>query len=254
MKRGLPAALAEPRVVTTRQTLRSRGRPTRLLLAQWLRKPAATATSVQSWTRTNRLAARARPCIPGRCAGVGAARSRCRGAAALLPEAKHQPRPSDAVLAHLRADDREQAAPHTHRARGRIMGATVRGCAPSRCNLEIRRPPARTRDAWFATHSAVLPRAADGCIARMMRKPNGARTPRCCFRRASGCWFATRALASTGWARRSPSRERSGVRWSDAELLDAGHAAGALHHGAESPWPTTLLCPWDSHPRSRPPA
>ena len=49
-------------------------------------------------------------------ARVGAARSRCRGAAALLPEAKHQPRPSDPVLAHLRADDREQAVPHTHRA------------------------------------------------------------------------------------------------------------------------------------------
>src|SRR5271154_4633957 len=27
----------------------------------------------------------------------------------------------------------------------------------------------------FATHSTVSPRAADGCIARMMRKPNGAR-------------------------------------------------------------------------------
>ena len=36
-------------------------------------------------------------------ARVGAARSRCRGAAALLPEAKHQPRPCDPVLAHLRA-------------------------------------------------------------------------------------------------------------------------------------------------------
>ena len=27
----------------------------------------------------------------------------------------------------------------------------------------------------FATHSAVLPRTGDGCIARMMRKPNHAR-------------------------------------------------------------------------------
>jgi hypothetical protein len=27
----------------------------------------------------------------------------------------------------------------------------------------------------YATHSAVLPRAADDCIARMMRKPNHAR-------------------------------------------------------------------------------
>jgi hypothetical protein len=42
---------------------------------------------------------------------------------------KHQPRPIHPVLAHLRADDREQAAAHTHIARrGRSMGATVRGC------------------------------------------------------------------------------------------------------------------------------
>ena len=34
--------------------------------------------------------------------------------------------------------------------------------------------PGPTRDAWFAVHSAVLPRAADGCLARMMRKPNRA--------------------------------------------------------------------------------
>jgi hypothetical protein len=32
------------------------------------------------------------------------------------------------------------------------------------------RPPER-----FATHSGVSPHAADGCIARMMRKPNRAR-------------------------------------------------------------------------------
>ena len=54
-----------------------------------------------------------------------------------------------------------------------------------------------------ATHSAVLPRAADGCIARMMRKPNGARTPRCCFRRASGCRFATDGIVGSATASRS---------------------------------------------------
>ena len=42
--------------------------------------------------------------------------------------------------------------------------------------------------------SSAMPGAADGCTARMTRKPNGAalaelrHTPRCCFCRASGCW------------------------------------------------------------------
>jgi hypothetical protein len=49
----------------------------------------------------------------------------------------------------------------------------------------------------FATHSAVLPRAADVCIPRIMRKPNGARSPRCCFRMASGCWIATHSAVLT---------------------------------------------------------
>ena len=59
---------------------------------------------------------------------------------------------------------------------------------------------------WFAqqppTHSAVSPRAADGCIARMMRKQNlrqaDVETPRCCFRRASCCWFATNVITLSG--------------------------------------------------------
>ena len=41
----------------------------------------------------------------------------------------------------------------------------------------------------YATHPVVWPRAADGCLARMMRKPNRPsrrRTPRCCFCRALG--------------------------------------------------------------------
>jgi hypothetical protein len=60
-------------------------------------------------------------------ARVGAARSRCRGAAALLSEAKHQPRPSDPVLAHLRADDQEQAAPETQRAPRAEHGSNSQG-------------------------------------------------------------------------------------------------------------------------------
>ncbi len=36
-------------------------------------------------------------------------------------------------------------------------------------------PCALSLDGRLATHSAVSPNAADGCIARMMRKPNGAR-------------------------------------------------------------------------------
>ena len=49
-------------------------------------------------------------------------------------------------------------------------------------------------DECYATHSAVSPRAADGCIARVMRKPNGARLTSdaaLLLRRSSGCWFAT---------------------------------------------------------------
>ena len=50
-----------------------------------------------------------------------------------------------------------------------------------------------------------MPGAADGCTARMTRKPNGAalagrHTPRCCFCRASGCWHATLAAVSPGAA------------------------------------------------------
>ena len=75
-------------------------------------------------------------------ARVGAARSRCRGAAALLPEAKHQPRPCDPVLAHLRADDQGQAAPRTHCAAGGAWEQQSRVATPRRCNLESRRPPA----------------------------------------------------------------------------------------------------------------
>ena len=41
--------------------------------------------------------------------------------------AKHQPRPSDPVLAHLRADDREQAAPHTNRAPRAEHGSNGQG-------------------------------------------------------------------------------------------------------------------------------
>lgn len=39
----------------------------------------------------------------------------------------------------------------------------------------ISRPPTSAPDDCVATHSALLPPAADGCVARTMRKPNGAR-------------------------------------------------------------------------------
>ena len=73
------------------------------------------------------LSSGARPLRRPARAGVGAARSRRRGAAALLPEAKHQPRPGDPLLAHLRANDREQAAPQTHRAPRAEHGSNSQG-------------------------------------------------------------------------------------------------------------------------------
>ena len=76
-------------------------------------------------------------------ARVGAARSRCRGPAALLPEAKHQPRPSDPVLAYFRADDRDQAAPHTHRAPRAEHGSNGQGLprrADAISKAGVRRP------------------------------------------------------------------------------------------------------------------
>ena len=91
------------------------------------------------------------------CARVGAARSRSRGAAALLAEAKHQPRPSDPALAHVRADDPEPAAPQHIARRGRSVGATVRGCyaAPMQSRKQASAGP--TRDAWFATNAITPP-------------------------------------------------------------------------------------------------
>jgi hypothetical protein len=57
----------------------------------------------------------------------------------------------------------------------------------------------------FAGHSAVVPRAADGCIARMIRKPTGASLASAlhsCFRRPSGCWCATISVATVEALRR----------------------------------------------------
>jgi hypothetical protein len=77
-------------------------------------------------------------------ARVGAARSRCRAAAALLPEAKQQPRPSDPVLAHLRADEwGASGAANTSRAAGGAWEQQSGVATPGRCNLESRRAPAR---------------------------------------------------------------------------------------------------------------
>ena len=97
-------------------------------------------------------------------ARVGAARGRCRGAVALLPETKQQPRPSDPVLAHPRADDREQAAPHRRRAPRAEHEANSQG-RPRRADAISKQPSAGlTRDAWFATAAAT---AAGDCSSRM---------------------------------------------------------------------------------------
>ena len=70
-------------------------------------------------------------------------------------------------------------------------------------------------------HSAVLPRAADGCIARMMRKPNGARTPRCCLLvplrpcqalDVVGSFCGTGVVCVRGFARRHGCRRNAGGR------------------------------------------
>ena len=52
------------------------------------------------------------------------------------------------------------------------LAASVIGQRPARTHSWSRR--CRACDC-FATHLAVLPRAADGCIARMIRKPDRAR-------------------------------------------------------------------------------
>jgi hypothetical protein len=56
----------------------------------------------------------------------------------------------------------------------------------------------------LATHSDVSPRAADGCIARMMRKPDGARlTSDAALLLSSGVGLLVRHalsnLAAPGW-------------------------------------------------------
>ena len=67
------------------------------------RAPARALGSLPEGRRRLVTSLGARPLHRQGHARVVAARSRCRGAAALISEAKHQPRPSDPVLAHLRA-------------------------------------------------------------------------------------------------------------------------------------------------------
>jgi hypothetical protein len=123
-------------------------------------------------------------------ARVGAARSRCRGAAALLPEAKQQPRPSDPVLAHLRADEwGASGAANTSRAAGGAWEQQSGVATPGRCNLESRRAPARhgTRG---SPRLQQRPRATapPGCgsetFPRLLRAEAGARSHDC--RRGKG--------------------------------------------------------------------
>jgi hypothetical protein len=108
-------------------------------------------------------------------ARVGAARSRCRAAAALLPEAKQQPRPSDPVLAHLRADEwGASGAANTSRAAGGAWEQQSGVATPGRCNLESRRAPARHGTRGSPRTQESRPTRRDGCLAREMRKPNRA--------------------------------------------------------------------------------
>ena len=70
-------------------------------------------------------------------------KGRCRGSAALLPEAKHQPRPARSGACPPHADDREQAAPHTHRASRAEHGSNSQGLprrADAMSEAGVRRP------------------------------------------------------------------------------------------------------------------
>jgi hypothetical protein len=83
---------------------------------------------VASWARDHCIAAAVRESVQ--------LRGRRRGAAPLLSETKHQPRPSDPVLADLRADDREHAR-RTHVAcRGGAWEQQSAAATPRRCNFE----------------------------------------------------------------------------------------------------------------------
>jgi hypothetical protein len=95
---------------------------------------------------------------------------------------------------------------HTAR-RGRSMRATVRAATPLRCNLEsnsqgchaaadaiskagVRRPGRVVRHA-LSCLAARGGRLHSPDNAQAERREACRRTPRCCFCRASGCWFDT---------------------------------------------------------------
>jgi hypothetical protein len=81
---------------------------------------------------------------------------------------------------------RELSLPHTTFRSHHICDASEDGDAHYRIEVRDRdrfviamrgssRPPPRAPHERLATHEAVLPRAADGCIAGMMREPKRAR-------------------------------------------------------------------------------
>ena len=123
-------------------------------------------------------------------ARVGAARSRCRGAAALLPEAKHQPRPSDPVLAHLRADDREQAAPHTHRAPRAEHGSNSQGL-PRRADAISKAGVRRLDTGRVVRHGRERQRRPTLTIASTIHATRTGRS-RSTGKQASAIWAAVR--------------------------------------------------------------
>jgi len=125
----------------------------------YMRVPSETTASVSSPTdddQSSRRWGRDR-CIAG-AVRAGAARSRCRGAAALLSVAKHEPRPSvrcAAIFARMTGSNRRA---HASPAAGGAWEQQVssRYAGPARSRKQASAGP--TRDAWFATHSAISPR------------------------------------------------------------------------------------------------
>ena len=153
-------------------------------------------------------------------ARVGAARGRWRGAAALLSEAKHQPRRSDPVLAHLRVDDREQAAPHTHRAPRAGDGSNSQG--PPRGADAISKAGVRRLDTGRVVRHDLDRQGPPG---RDRLRPNAAvrlrRTAPAARRSHSG-----RAIVSTRPEPAMPmATSRSPDRGKPSAVLQSGHGS-----------------------------
>jgi LD-carboxypeptidase N-terminal domain len=103
-------------------------------------------------------------CTLMRLAGVRVSRWATSTRLVVGRETAASPGSGDPVLAHFRANDRKQAAPHTHRAPRGEHGSNGQGLPRRAMQSRNQASAGPTRDAWFTTHSAVLPRA-DYCMA-----------------------------------------------------------------------------------------